>query len=73
LEVLRDDPRVSELVIEFESGALVAAPPDGYEFLGYLSVTAADRDGAARVLDELCAEVKFHIVPPTAAKTEQVV
>ena len=73
LEVIRDDPRVSELVIEFESGALVAAPPDGYEFLGYLSVTASDRDDAARVLDELCAEVKFHIVPPTAAKTEQVV
>jgi biotin carboxylase len=73
LEAIRRDPRVSELVIEFESGAMVEAPPDGYEFLGYLSVTGIDRDDATRVLDELCAQVEFHIVPEVAAAMEKVV
>ena len=63
LQLTRQDHRVSELVIDFEPGALVEAPPDGYEFLGYLSVKGKTRDEVERSLDELCDRVRFHIVP----------
>ncbi len=63
VDEVRADPRVSELVLEFEPGDTVLKPPAGFEFLGYLSVLASSLEEADAVLEELYPRVRFHIAP----------
>lgn len=62
-EEVRQDPRVSELDFEFSPGDHILAPPQGYEFLGYISVFEQTPEATTRALEELHAHIQFHIVP----------
>ena len=66
---MQEDPRVSELELEFAPGDEILTPPDGFEFLGYLSVFGPTPEAAAATLEELYPRVRFHIAP-TASPTE---
>jgi biotin carboxylase len=67
LDAVRRDPRVSELVVDAALGDPVLVPPDGYEFLGYVSVVGDTADTAAATLEEIHGAVRFRIQPPGAA------
>ena len=58
---VRQDPRVSELELEFAPGDEILTPPDGFEFLGYLSVFGPTPEAAAAALEELYPQVRFHL------------
>jgi cysteine synthase A len=60
---VRRDSRVSELDLEFTPGERVLMPPDGFEFLGYLSVFAPTPAEAEAALEELYPRVEFDIQP----------
>ena len=61
IEEIMSDPRVREAVVEVAPGDPVLVPPDGYEFLGYLSVRETDRKGALAALDDLYDRVRFRV------------
>jgi biotin carboxylase len=61
LEAVQSDGRLSELCLDFAPGERVFTPPDGFEFLGYLSVCAADLCAVDRALEELYSQVRFCI------------
>lgn len=63
VEELLEDPRVSEVDLEFAPGELILTPPDGFEFLGYMSVLAPTLEEADDALEELYPQVRFHIAP----------
>ena len=65
-EQVRQDPRVSELELEFAPGDQILTPPASFEFLGYLSVRGSTPQEAAAALEELYPRVRFHILPPPA-------
>ena len=69
-DTVRQDPRVSELDLEFGPGDAILAPPDGYEFLGYLSVFGATPEAAHAAMEELYPRVQFHIDPALAEKKQ---
>ncbi len=62
-EQVRHDPRVSELVLDAVPGDSVLTPPDGFEFLGYVSVHGPTPLDAGRALEEVYAQIRFHIDP----------
>lgn len=66
-DTVRHDPRVSELVLEFAPGDHILTPPDGFEFLGYLSVLGSTPEKAEATLEELYPQVQFHITPVSSA------
>lgn len=66
VESVRADPRVSELELEFAPGDRILMPPDGYEFLGYVSVFAASPEAADVALEEVYGQVRFLILAPGA-------
>jgi biotin carboxylase len=66
IETVRQDPRVSELEFEVAPGDPVLTPPEGFEFLGYLSVRGATPEEATAALEELYAGIQFHIAPALA-------
>ncbi len=66
IEAVGGDPRVSELEFEVSPGDAVLTPPDGYEFLGYLSVRGATPAAAETALEELYPRIQFHITPTAA-------
>ena len=71
LDEVRADPRVSELELEFAPGDQILMPPDGYEFLGYISVHA-DTPGAADIaLEEVYDRVRFLILSPDQAEVSR--
>ncbi len=61
IDDVQSDPRLSELCLDFSVGERVLIPPDGFEFLGYMSVCAADLPGADAALESLYSRVVFHI------------
>jgi biotin carboxylase len=61
VEAVSGDPRLSELEFEASPGDPVLTPPDGYEFLGYLSVRGATPAEAEAALEELYPRIRFHI------------
>ncbi|MSR84361.1 MAG: ATP-grasp domain-containing protein [Candidatus Latescibacteria bacterium] len=63
IEAVSRDPRLSELEFEVSPGDQVLTPPDGYEFLGYLSVVGATPAAAEAALEELYGRIRFHIAP----------
>ncbi len=63
IEMVSRDPRVSELEFEVAPGDQVLTPPEGYEFLGYLSVRGATPEEAEAALEELYSRIQFHIAP----------
>lgn len=65
LETVKKDARLSELQLDFACGDHVLTPPDGFEFLGYLSVHTADPTSAASALEELYWQVRFLIEAET--------
>jgi len=62
-DTVRQDPRLSELHFEFSLGDKLLAPPHGYEFLGYISVFGKTLQEANNTLEELYAQIQFHIDP----------
>jgi len=60
------DPRVSELELEVAPGDPVLTPPEGYEFLGYLSVRGSTPQEAEATLEELYPRIQFHLAPALA-------
>ena len=62
LEEVRSDPRVGELELEFAPGDQILMPPDGYEFLGYVSVYGDTPAAAAAALEEVYDRIHFLIV-----------
>ena len=67
-EVVRADPRVSALELECAPGDRILMPPDGYEFLGYLSVFGQTAEEAADALEELYPRVRFLVAPRAPAR-----
>ena len=65
---VRRDPRVSELELECAPGDRILMPPDGYEFLGYLSVFGHTAEEAAGALEELYPKVRFLVAPGAPAR-----
>ena len=63
LEEVGSDPRVSELELEFEPGDEILVPPEGFEFLGYVSVHAGTPTEAAEALEEVYGRVRFDVRP----------
>lgn len=63
IETVRQDPRVCELDLELDLGDPVVVPPEGFEFLGYMSVFAPTLAEAEAALEELYPQVRFHIGP----------
>lgn len=63
IEVVSRDTRVSELEFEVSPGDAVLTPPDGYEFLGYISVRGTTPAETEAALEELYPRVQFHIAP----------
>lgn len=63
IEAVRQDPRVCELNLELEPGDPVVVPPEGFEFLGYMSVFAPTLAEADAALEELYSRVRFRIGP----------
>ncbi|MBI2501875.1 MAG: ATP-grasp domain-containing protein [Candidatus Latescibacteria bacterium] len=63
IEAVSRDPRVSELEFEVSPGDSVLTPPEGFEFLGYLSVRGATPEEAEAALEELYTRIHFHIAP----------
>lgn len=70
-EKVRQDPRVSELYFEFSPGDALLAPPQGYEFLGYLSVFGKTLTEANNTLEELYPQIQFHIAPQAIVQTQR--
>jgi biotin carboxylase len=69
VDQLRQDPRVSEVDIEFEPGDTVVTPPAGFEFYGYLSVWGPTLADAEATLEELYPRLRFRVRPgPGAAE-----
>jgi biotin carboxylase len=66
IEMVSRDPRLSELEFEVSPGDPVLTPPEGYEFLGYLSVRGATAEDAEAALEELYSRIHFHITPAAA-------
>ena len=70
LDAVRRDPRVSELIVDFQPGDEILVPPAGFEFLGYVSVSGATPEAADAALDEVYDKVSFAIAgeaqPPLA-------
>lgn len=62
-DAVRKDDRLSELHFEFAPGDAVLAPPEGYEFLGYISVFGQNVTEATEALEELYGQIQFHIAP----------
>ena len=62
-EEVRRDPRVSELELDCAPGDPILMPPDGYEFLGYLSVFGHSATAAAEALEELYPKIRFLVTP----------
>jgi biotin carboxylase len=60
-ERVRADARVGELVLDVAPGDLVLTPPEGFEFLGYVSVHGPTPQDADRALEEVYAQIRFHI------------
>ncbi|MEW6750698.1 MAG: ATP-grasp domain-containing protein [Candidatus Latescibacterota bacterium] len=72
LEEVRTDPRVCEVDLEFSPGDRVLTPPDGFEFLGYVSVIGSTLGEAEAALEEVYPRVRFEIDPePQAAADRQ--
>ncbi len=65
LQAVRKDARLSELQLDFERGDCVLTPPEGFEFLGYLSVHTVDPTSADSALEELYSQVHFSIEAET--------
>ncbi len=61
IEDVESDPHLSELCLDFTVGEHVLMPPDGFEFLGYLSVCAPTPDAAEDALEQLYTRIHFHI------------
>ena len=57
---------MSELELEVSPGDQVLTPPDGFEFLGYLSVRGATPEEAEAALEDLYPQIRFHIEPAPA-------
>lgn len=70
-ETVRQDPRVSELHFEFSPGDALLAPPQGYEFLGYISVFGNTLQEATQNLEELYTQIQFHIDAPVQHTTSE--
>lgn len=60
------DPRVSELVFECDPGDEILMPPEGFEFLGYVSVRGDSAASAAAALEEVYPRVHFLVLPRQA-------
>jgi S-sulfo-L-cysteine synthase (3-phospho-L-serine-dependent) len=60
---LRDSPFVNELAIQCHPGDRVAPPPDGFEYLGYVSVQGKTPEEAWRHLQKANRSVRFSIDP----------
>ncbi|MDA0336405.1 MAG: ATP-grasp domain-containing protein, partial [bacterium] len=65
LDEVRRDPRVSELIVDFQPGDEILVPPAGFEFLGYVSVAGATSEAADAALDEVYDKVSFTIADAT--------
>jgi biotin carboxylase len=65
LEAIGKDGRLSEIQLDFAPGDHVLTPPDGFEFLGYMSVHTADPTSADSALEELYSQVRFLIEAET--------
>ena len=70
-DAVRKDPRLSELYFEFSPGDALLAPPHGYEFLGYISVFDQTLKDAHNTLEELYAQVQFHIAPQPVLQAKE--
>ena len=70
LDEVRADPRVSELELEFAPGDRILMPPDGFEFLGYISVYGDTPEAAAEALEELYPRVRFMVLSRGAAAAD---
>jgi len=66
VEAVSADPRVSELELLVAPGDPVLTPPEGYEFLGYLSVRGSTPQEAEATLEELYTRIQFHLAPAPA-------
>ncbi len=69
VDEVRSDPRVSELVIDFNAGDEILVPPEGFEFLGYVSVIGDTPDQADAALEDVYGRVRFVVAPEVGRQT----
>ena len=72
LDEVRQDPRVSELVMEFQPGDDILVPPDGFEFLGYVSVAGASAEDTDAALEQVYEKVRFVVTARDELLTPEV-
>lgn len=58
-------PFVKNLVFEYQVGDQIWAPPDSFEFLGWLTVSGETPAEASSNLEQMLRQIKYHITPTT--------